>query len=518
MRRLILPCALLASAALAQPTRPLLKDAVRALDAAAGAAFRAGGDCRSTVEAPVRDLAARLRGSRDSSGEGARDGISLISMLNMRATRVCPPQVSDALGAAFDALQEARVSSWGAPQHRHDRDRDDDDWDVAQLRPLVVQLNASYDNEPAVRVAVPELTLHHMDGETFYLGARFRAVRNDWTEWVTTQTWRVPSDPYVWSNAFQHFFRYSSLAAEDTGDGRFVAQVALFDGRGRQLALREANFTVRVPTLPVGPPPVVMPPVVPPPAQPMVDCGAGPDIGCTMMRDGRRPMDAMGFTAFLRTLRTTNNEGQRLQTVRSTFAMQYVTAVQFGLVLDLFLNEQLRFQAAEAGAPRVVNVQYAMDYEQKFMSAQFRMNYRALMAAQTGQRPPRDPAGPPPWSQPPPMRFDCGTGPQDDGCGQQRNGRMAMDATTFNGLVASVRNTPNDFTKRDMVLQVAGSGLTAMQLGVLMDQFNNELITLEVCRGLAPAVVDPRHAIGLSTKFRNSFNARDFIEVMSQQR
>lgn len=505
MLRLLAVCSVVASVAVAQPTRPLLRDAAASLDDAGRAAFRAAPTCRDVVEPEARRLAAQLRANpRDSSGQLSRDVGRDVRALSRRASiERCPPPVFDALARAGELLQDARESAWGAPRHEHRRDRDDDDWDLASLQPLQVQLEASYDREPAVRVSVPRLELHHMDGETFYLGARFRSFEGDWTEWVTTQPWRVPSDPYVWRNAFQHFFRYSSLAQENVAQGRFVAQVAIFDGRGRELAAREVSFQVRLPTLPVEAPPTV---------RPRVDCGAGPDVGCTLLRDGRRPMDAATFTSYLRSLQSTANESARAMTARSMYGTQYTTALQYGLVLDLFFNEATRFQVAEAGAPRLVNPLDAEGYAQKFVNPGFQQNYLALLDAQRGG------GHRPPHQQPPPQRRDCGTGPDDEGCFLQRGGHAPMDATTFNGLLASLQGTPNEFSRRDLALSVAGAGLTARQLGPVLDLFVNELIRLEVAKALAPAVVDPRHAIGWSTKFRNTFNAQEFVQVMTQQR
>jgi hypothetical protein len=384
-----------------------------------------------------------------------------------------------------------------------------------------------------------------MTNQQFYLAARFRSFQGHWSDWVTTQQWSVPSDPFVWKNPFSHFFRYSTLAEDDFSDGRFVARISLFDASGRELTFREVSFTVpRLPQLPVAPPPVVV-------QQPPVnrDCGTGPDVGCGMSRDGRYPMDGATFQGFMRSMQTTTSEMMRGQTAQAMFASNYATAVQFGLVLDLFQSEMSRMGVAQYGAPRVVNPQHAIGYADKFSSNMYRTSYTQLMAQQQGQpvvvvqQPPpygnRPPPPPPPGNpyaqnqppppgnpygnQPPPPpgrgpARDCGTGPQDPGCGMQRNGRWAMDAMAWSGFYNSLRGTPNELTRQSMAQQVLGNqAITAAQLGLLMDLFANELTRLDVAKYAATRVTNPMHAIGWSTKFQNSILAQDYVTVMGRQ-
>jgi hypothetical protein len=113
---------------------------------------------------------------------------------------------------------------------------------------------------------------------------------------------------------------------------------------------------------------------------------------------------------------------------------------------------------------------------------------------------------------------DCGTGPQDPGCAMRRNGMWAMDALAWAGLYISIRSTPNELTRQSMVQDaLRGQALTAAQLGLLMDLFNNELLRLDMAKFAATRVVNPMHAIGLSTKFRNSILAQDYVTVMGRQ-
>ncbi len=544
MRHLIRTFALaaltLAPLASAQPSRKPLKQAVAALDDASSKARRANPQCRAAVYDAADQLSDQVDAlKRDGS---ARDAAALKNQVaNLSSTAGwsnCPDAVVQALHRASDLLDEARVAMWNdrRDDRREDRGDDrrddrrddtqpppvDDAWQLASMSPLQVQLNATFENEPAVRVQVPELTLRSMRGQTFYLGARFKSFQGNWSEWITTQRWNVPSDPFVWKNAFNHMIRYSTLAEEDFSDGRFVARVSLFDATGRELTFREVSFRARVPNLP--PAPVVVVPVA------QRDCGTGHDVGCTMMRDGRAAMDAATFSGFMRSMQSNSSEMMRAQTLQTLFATNYVTAIQFGMMLDLFGSEMIKLQAAQNGAPRVVNPQHAIGYASKFSSDMYRTAYTQFMAQQPpgglpamNGPPPPNPNRPPP---PPPGQFppqaqqrDCGTGPQDPGCMMRRNGRWAMDVNSWGGLYASLRATQNELTRQSMVESAIGDqGLTAMQLGLLMDLFQSEILRMDVAKFCAGRVVNPQHAYGLSTKFRNSIYADDFVQMMAQQR
>ena len=61
-------------------------------------------------------------------------------------------------------------------------------------------------------------------------------------------------------------------------------------------------------------------------------------------------------------------------------------------------------------------------------------------------------------------------------------------------------------------------GLTAAQLGLLLDLFANEIYRFDVAKFCAPRVVNPMHALGLSGKFNNSIYQRDYVDLMSKQR
>jgi hypothetical protein len=99
-----------------------------------------------------------------------------------------------------------------------------------------------------------------------------------------------------------------------------------------------------------------------------------------------------------------------------------------------------------------------------------------------------------------------------------RNGMWAMDAMAWAGFYNSMRSTPNELTRQaNAQAALQRQALTAAQLGLLMDLFNNELTRLDVAKFAATRTVNPQHAIGLSTKFRNSILANDYITVMGRQ-
>ena len=527
----------LASVASAQQYKRPVKKAAEALQDAAKQARRGGSQCKQAVYEQLDELADQVEDLKKDGRprDAARLKFEVANIGSTASWSGCPDGVIQSIHRAEDFLDEARTSMFDDRRDdrrddRHDDDDDDDNrFQLAQMNPLQVQLGSNFEGEAAVKVILPELTLRNLRGQRFYLGARFRSFGGHWSEWVTTQQWSVPADPFIWKNPFSHYFRYSTLAEDDFSNGRFVARVSVFDASGRELTFREVSFTAnRLPQLPPHPVVIAPPPVQQPPMQ-VRDCGTGPDVGCSMMRDGRYAMDAITFQGFMRSLQSNTSEMMRGQTVQTMFNTNSVTAVQFGLVLDLFQSEMYKLQVAQQGAPRVVNPQHAIGYADKFSSNMFRTQYTQLMAQQQGgqQGPPNrpPPTGPFPGQPPPPppppgnAGRDCGTGPQDPGCGMRRNGLWAMDAMAWSGVYNSARSTANELTRQAMVQQsLNNQALTAAQLGLLMDLFNNEITRLDVAKFAATRVVNPQHAIGLSVKFNNSILAQDYVTVMGRQR
>lgn len=136
-----------------------------------------------------------------------------------------------------------------------------------------------------------------------------------------------------------------------------------------------------------------------------------------------------------------------------------------------------------------------------------------------GAPPPGQPV-PGPHARPIPtiMQRDCGTG-NDPGCNQNRGGVLPMDRGTFQGLMASLQNTPSEISREQMVGNVlVNNGITAMQLGQVLDQFRSEVSKMNVARKAAPRTSDPGNAIGHSVKFRSSINQTEYVKLMSAQR
>jgi hypothetical protein len=132
--------------------------------------------------------------------------------------------------------------------------------------------------------------------------------------------------------------------------------------------------------------------------------------------------------------------------------------------------------------------------------------------------PPPDPIRyPPPPRYPPPVaQRDCGTGADDAGCQESRDGYQAMDRDTWAGLYASAQATASDFSRRDLIVSAtAASYLTAKQLIQLLDLFRSELLKLELVKAVVGHVIDPRRALAYGPQLRSSFNREQFVRLVS---
>ncbi len=131
--------------------------------------------------------------------------------------------------------------------------------------------------------------------------------------------------------------------------------------------------------------------------------------------------------------------------------------------------------------------------------------------------------GPPPpvmpmLPVPPPVVRDCGTG-EDAGCSMVRNGITPMDRDTFLGMMTALKANRSEFTRAEMAINIVNtSGLTAKQLGLVMDLFSSEFTKMDLVKKVVARLVNPQHALGLSVKFNSSFNQGDFTKLMTQQR
>ncbi|MCY1036511.1 DUF4476 domain-containing protein [Corallococcus sp. BB11-1] len=96
------------------------------------------------------------------------------------------------------------------------------------------------------------------------------------------------------------------------------------------------------------------------------DCGTGSDEGCTTRRNGQLPMDASTWRGFYQSLKSEPNEIVREEKAGKMLKRVYLTAAQFGMVLDLFPNEITRLDVAKVAVPHVVNPQHALGFSSKW--------------------------------------------------------------------------------------------------------------------------------------------------------
>lgn len=592
MRHLIHACcatlALAATVASAQPWKKPVKAAADAVEDAYDRTQRSNGRCRNQVGPPLNGLVDRLDDLEKMPApfdELHQLRFELATLAQQAPYAACPIGVTEDLQRALDILEDARVSVWSDPERGKKNRRDKRKGDLGgqqslfvQLSPIKVTLGVPFQNEQAVQLSLPEVRFEGLQGQGFYVATRFRSFEGDWSNWVTTQVWTVPSSPFVWRNGYNHVLRYSTLAEEDFSNGRFIAHIAVFGSQGQELAFREVAF--RVPFAP--PVPVVVAPP-PPPVPPRRDCGTGlDDPGCLMLRDGQFAMDAATYQGFAQAMRNNRSDMFRMDVVNSMLAGRYLTAAQFGPLLDLYMSEMYRLDFAERAAPRIVNPQHAIGFASKFRSSMYANKYTKVMARQPAGTPWQPgmlgpngiviqapgvvvapgtvvapgvvvapgqpvpavvqptpgvvvqvpgmtvttgmpvPPPPPGYVQPVPAVAvavrDCGTGANDPGCQMTRNGFIAMDAVTFQGMLTSLRSVMNEITREEMFEKlITRHGLTALQLSAALDLFNNEITRLDIAKTAASHVVNPQHALSLSTKFGNSFSAQEFVEVYADQ-
>jgi len=402
-----------------------LRKVVDELDAAEDAARDSRGPCRRDLAEDIGKALDHVDALKERHGRFTKDADifaarnEVAQLANQAPWRRCPARVVNGLNRAVTLLDQMRLAHW----QRSGQEMPNAVF--AQLAPLRVQGAGRWDDEKSVKVSVPDLTLSGLQGHTFYLAARFRSTEGRWTEWVTTQQWSIPNNSFSWKNPFTHFIRYSTLAEEDFGNGRFIAQVAIFDGNGTMLATREAPFQARgLPKLAAAPPP--------PPGYRDDDDD-----------DDRRPP---GY---------------------------------------------------QQPPPGYDPTQSPPGYQQPPPGY-----HPANPATPTGRIQARD----------------CGTG-ADPGCEMRRNGLVAMDAPTFSGLITSMRSNNNELSRRDIFVAVMKShGITAMQLGTVLDYFPNEQVRMDVARFAAPRLMNPSHALGFAAKWKNSILARDYTTLMAGQK
>ncbi|MFP2898010.1 DUF4476 domain-containing protein [Corallococcus sp. 4LFB] len=111
---------------------------------------------------------------------------------------------------------------------------------------------------------------------------------------------------------------------------------------------------------------------------------------------------------------------------------------------------------------------------------------------------------------------DCGVG-TDEGCTTRRDGQLPMDASTWRGFYQSLKSEHNELVRQEKAEKMLKRVyLTAAQFGMVLDLFNNEITRLEVAKVTAPHVVDPQHALGFSSKWRNSISGSEYTDIITE--
>lgn len=130
---------------------------------------------------------------------------------------------------------------------------------------------------------------------------------------------------------------------------------------------------------------------------------------------------------------------------------------------------------------------------------------------------PARPAPPPPPPPAPAFR-NCGVVANDPGCTMMRDGKYPMDAETWSGFYKSLKSQANEISRQEQAEKMLKRNyLTAAQYGVLLDLFVNEISKLELAKNVASHVVNPQHALGFSSKWKNGISAEEYTEMISEQ-
>lgn len=112
---------------------------------------------------------------------------------------------------------------------------------------------------------------------------------------------------------------------------------------------------------------------------------------------------------------------------------------------------------------------------------------------------------------------DCGTG-EDAGCTLRRNGTLPMDAESFRGLLHALTRQSNELQRFDLVKSnLQARYVTAKQLAMVLDLFDSEVHRFDAAKLAAKRVVNPKHAVELSTKFESNRHATDYTQMMASQ-
>jgi len=119
-----------------------------------------------------------------------------------------------------------------------------------------------------------------------------------------------------------------------------------------------------------------VPGVVAPPR----DCGTGPDDpGCQDPRAMNKPV----WQGFLAMIRAEFSVFQRQRLIESRLSNEYVTARQFGQMLEEIMSDHLKLEVTRNTASHVIDPQNALGLSSKFGSPFSRDDFVKLMGEQT---------------------------------------------------------------------------------------------------------------------------------------
>ncbi len=245
-------------------------------------------------------------------------------------------------------------------------------------------------------LVISSITLTGLAGQNLYLAWHWRQENGPWAAWESLPQFMVGAGVQsVWPNPHRPAVPYTSLrVADPQGTGRFFAHVGLFDLNGRELNGIDVPFTVRYPNTAAPPPPVppgrMLPPgpMQPPPppggaGQGVRDCGLGiDDPGCNATRGGAQAMLRAEWEGFFSSLRAQLSESNRVAMIRDTLSTRWITARQLGQMLDLFVGENNRLDAARFALPHVIDPSNALGYSAKFLSSSRQREFNQLVSSQ----------------------------------------------------------------------------------------------------------------------------------------
>jgi hypothetical protein len=357
---------------------------------------RSSRECRRNVDAGLYQLVDALDALRPSDDPAKFDTVAsqLAGNLNMAKLSGCPEEVTRELTRGLGELTDAQ----DAVRRRRGPPPPPGAPPPPPAQPGVVfgPPDISEAGGPGPVIAIPTVTITGFQNSSVYLAWHWKAENGQWSQWESLPAVAVNSYQFVWNNPYRQVLDYGVLRQVDTG-GRFVVHAGVFDMNGREIQGVDLPFTAHYPGSsppPGGPPPgrVVFqpvrgnpPPPPPPPGQAVMarDCGTGlDDPGCSMTRGGDLPMDRVTFEGFVQGLRANLSESSRGSMVRDTMRARFITSRQLGAMMDLFIGENNRLDAARFSASHVVDPNNALGFATKFNSASRQREYSQLISAQ----------------------------------------------------------------------------------------------------------------------------------------